>query len=215
MTTPHRDKHADDVQVSVILGAWSSGSTAMTGYIERLGGYSCPPHVMTNDERTPNSHEPKVLRDSLAKCVDEMTLKMRLKDRQVFRDWFAKWLYAEKQKAAREGYDHIVLKHPLTAFFIEDIEAVAQPRWVVITRPFEAIENTRLRRRWHPVYGKAGANVIYSRIFSVLMNHSITALCMNFDAFRKHADERARLEAYLGLAPTAEQRDQANAWIVT
>lgn len=187
----------------------------MTGYIERLGGYSCPPHVMTNDKRTPNSHEPKVLRDSLVKCVDEMTLKMRLKDRQIFCEWFAKWLHAEKQKAARKGYYHIVLKHPLTAFFIKDIEAVAQPRWVVITRPFEAIENTRLRRRWHPVYGKAGANVIYSRIFSMLTNHSITALCMNFDVFRKQAHERARLETYLGLVPTAEQHAQANAWIVT
>jgi hypothetical protein len=211
---PHHENHTDEIQVSVILGSWSSGSTAMTGYIERLGAYSCPPHVMTNDERTPNSHESKVLRDSLVQCVDEMTLKMRLNDRQVFRDWFVKWLQAEKQKAAHQGYRHIVLKHPLTAFFIEDIEAVCQPRWVVITRPFEAIESTRLRRRWHPVYGKAGANVIYNRIFNLLMNHSIAALCMNFDAFRQQADERIKLEAYLGLAPTAEQRDQADAWIV-
>lgn len=201
------------VKVTVILGTWSSGSTAMTGYIDRLGAYSCPPHQFTNDERTPNSHEPKVLRDSLAECVDVNTLKMRLKDRQIFRDWFAKWLHAEKQTAACEGYYHIVLKHPLTAFFIEDIEAVAQPRWVVITRPFEAIEKTRLRRRWHPVYGKAGANVIYSRIFSVLMNYSITALCMSFDDFRKNASSRAKLEAYLDLEPTTEQREQAENWI--
>lgn len=41
----------------VIIASWSSGSTAITGYLDKCGAYSCPPHLNTVDERTPNSYE--------------------------------------------------------------------------------------------------------------------------------------------------------------
>jgi hypothetical protein len=204
----------ESVQVIVVLGSWSSGSTALTGYIERLGAYSCPPHWITNDPRTLNSHEPKILRDSLVKCVDEPTLQMRLTDRKVFCDWFEKWLDDEKHKAMQAKHDAVVLKHPLLAFFIAEVDAICSPRWVVITRTLDAIEKTRQRRRWPPVYGKTGAKVIYSQIFNTLINQSINAICMSFDTFRFHATERSKLESYLGLTPNQTQRSNAASWIV-
>ncbi len=37
----------------LILSSWGTGSTAVTGYLDKLGAYSCAPHFHTNDEKTP------------------------------------------------------------------------------------------------------------------------------------------------------------------
>ena len=59
----------------VIIASWSSGSTAITGYLDKCGAYSCPPHFNTNDERTPNSYEPLAYRNELSKLFDEFSFQ--------------------------------------------------------------------------------------------------------------------------------------------
>lgn len=64
-----------DVRIIWVLGPWSSGSTALTGWIARLGAWTCPPHQITNDPRTKNSYESKELRDRLCQQRNELTLE--------------------------------------------------------------------------------------------------------------------------------------------
>lgn len=147
----------DGVHTLVVLGSFSSGTTALVGYLARLGAYTCPPHMRTNDPRTPDPHEPRALRDQLVSYIHEPTLKPQVEDLSGFRAWFEPWLAEQKAQAAASGYTHVVLKHPLAAFFIEDLAEVGQPTFLVMSRRFEAIEQSRQRRGWGAVYGKAGA----------------------------------------------------------
>ena len=54
----------------VIIASWSSGSTAVTGYLDKCGAYSCPPHLNTIDKRTPNSYESIEYGTELAKLFE-------------------------------------------------------------------------------------------------------------------------------------------------
>ena len=45
------------VKTIVILSSFSSGSTALAGFLERCGAHTCPPHMITSDKRTPLSYE--------------------------------------------------------------------------------------------------------------------------------------------------------------
>ena len=197
----------------IVLGSWSSGTTAVTGYLARLGAYTCPPTIRTNDPRTPDSQESKVFRDALASLVDEFTLKQRTDDQAAFRRWFPDWLAEQKQQAADAACSHVILKHPLSAFFIGDLAELADPTFVVVTRPFEAIEHTRQRRKWHPGYGQAGAKVIYQTIFTKVTNADIDVLSISFDRFRADPTMGERLHAWVGMDPPAHTVEAALAWV--
>ena len=54
----------------IIIASWSSGSSAVAGYIDKCGAYSCPPHLNTIDERTPNSYEPLAYKKELSKLFE-------------------------------------------------------------------------------------------------------------------------------------------------
>ncbi len=61
----------------IIVATWSSGSTALAGFLHQCGAYTCPPHQKTNDERTPIAFEPLLYADALKKLFDEFTLKKK------------------------------------------------------------------------------------------------------------------------------------------
>lgn len=196
----------------VILSAWSSGSTAVAGYLARLGVHTAPPHQATGDPLTPDSHESRALRRALTQRIDELGLQPRTAcDLPPFGDWLREWITAEHEHAAEMGATHMLLKHPLLAFFIDDLRAVCDPRFVIVTRDLEAIERTRQRRGWHPVYGRSGATVLYQRIFSACLDGSLEALVCPFDRFRHREAMRTDLCRWLGMDDA--QRETADAWI--
>ncbi|MCP4598618.1 hypothetical protein [Neptuniibacter sp.] len=199
-------------QVVVVLSSYSTGSTALVGYLDRLGGYTCPPHQMTNDERTPNSYEPKALQVRLTRSVDEFTFRSK-KKAAFFSEWFSRWITQEQEKAAELGLQYIVLKHPLLAFFIEEINELCSPKFVVITRPASKIEATRLRRGWHKSYGQVGANVIYPMVYSKLAEHGLNALCISFESFAADTEIRQKLMDWLSISPTGQQIEDAEGWL--
>ncbi|WP_372605178.1 hypothetical protein [Actibacterium sp.] len=196
----------------IILGTWSSGSTALTGYIERLGAYTCPPHVMTYDERTPNSHESIEFRNALAAHVDELTLKP-LQPAQNFNTWFKPWLAAKQDEAAKAGHSVIALKHPLSAFMVPQIAEACDPTFIVITRRFEAIEKTRLRRKWHQVYGAAGAGTVYSSLFSGLIQAQRSYYTIAFDDFLSNPEARQTLRSHLPQELATANVQDAENWL--
>lgn len=197
----------------VVLGAWSSGSTAVIGYLERAGAYSPRPHQATNDPKTPDSHEPKALRDALLERIDERTLQRRAHEGPAFRDWFAVWIEQEGERARAAGQTQIVIKHPLLAFFIADVQAVCQPTFAVVTRELVHIEATRRRRGWLPVYGRRGAQALYNKIFGACLEHTVSALICHYAQFRRDRNLRTRLCGWAGLEPEGDALAEAEAWL--
>ncbi len=200
------------VETIVVLGSWSSGTTAVTGYLHRLGADACPPHFQSNDPRTPNTYEPARLRAILLEAVNQDTLEARAEGR-AFAAAFADWFEPERDWARRAGHGHIVLKHPLTAFFLPEIREICRPRFVVVTRAPARIEATRARRNWPAVFGAAGAQVIYRRIFTALLAEGIDALCLGLEGFLADAETRRRLAGWVGMAPAPDRLDAAETWL--
>ncbi|WP_190275841.1 sulfotransferase family protein [Thiorhodovibrio frisius] len=202
-----------DCTTLVVLGAFSSGTTALTGYLERLGAYSCPPHLQLNDPMTPSSYEPTALRAALLEAVDEQQLCRRAQRGEGFADWFQSWWQDQCAQARSNGSTQLVLKHPLLAFVMPEMAAVCNPRWLIMMRPFSAIETSRQRRGWGAPYGAAGASRIYQAIFEHLLAQPDDALMLNFEHFRQDPASRKRLIDWLGLAPSAQGQVQADAWV--
>lgn len=200
------------VKVTLILASWSTGSTSIAGFLDKCGAYTCPPHQRTNDERTPIAYEPKAYRDALAACIDEFKLTQKGKS-EDFVAWFEGWLGQQKILADKAGCSGIVLKHPLQTFLLPALDRLAECEYVLVTRPYEKIENTRLRRKWHPVYGKAGARRIYQLSYNFLQNRSKPYIAIPYERFRTDAGMRGRLLEYLDMRPDAEQLAEAEAWL--
>ena len=154
-----------DIKTILVLSSYSSGSTAVTGFLEQCGAYACPPLTLTNDPLTPSAKEPVKYRNILVSCINEFLLRKEKPD-SVFLEFFVKWHPIQSSKASEAGSKAIVLKHPLQGFFQDEIFKVCDPKLVLVHRPFNNIEASRLRRQWHPTYGKAGAQVIYNSLYS-------------------------------------------------
>ena len=154
-------------KVIVILSSWSSGSTAMTGFFDRCGGHSCPPHFQTNDQRTPTAYENKDYVDALHNFIDtdsKESLFAKKGDIKKFLGFFEQWFTSQVTISRNIGKQFLVLKHPLQIFVLEEIESYFDPKYIVLTRSLEKIEQTRVRRNWPEVFGKKGASILYDEI---------------------------------------------------
>jgi len=207
-----KDALNSPVPVVCVIGSWSSGTSAVAGYLAHAGAYACPPHYSTNDPRTPMSFEPLELRAKCLEVFDELSLK-KIGDRAEFERWFGPWLKAQSRRAADAGARHIVLKHPLLALLIEPIIAVCDPAWVVVTRPSADIEATRTRRKWASVHGARGARMIYSTAINTLVEAEKSYQAVSFPQFLASGQLRDRLLNALELDPSEEQRRAAERWL--
>ena len=198
--------------VIAVLGGYSSGTTAVAGYLARLGAYSCPPHSITNDPRTPDSYESAELRSQCLKVINEQTLS-KAGDDEGFCRWLAPWLGEQSRLARREGCTHLLIKHALLALLAPQIDKVCSPQFVLVTRPLDQIERTRLRRKWHATFGQAGARVIYSAAFSNLTDMERGYHTVAFGEFLRSATTRRALASNLGLDPQAGQIEAADGWL--
>jgi hypothetical protein len=205
-------KGEDRIKIVCILGNWGSGTTAVTGYLNFLGASTCPPNIFTFDERTPNSYESLAFRNACAQTFEELTLK-QINSKTTFRNWLAGWLEERTAEAEAAGITHIVLKHPLSAFLVREINEVCAPTWIMVTRKFQDIERTRLRRQWHSTYGAAGANKIYGTAVSQLIELEQSFLTVAFPDFLADKKTREYLIHYVSLTPTEEQKTIAEGWI--
>ncbi len=113
----------------------------------QCGAYSCPPHVHTVDERTPNAYEPAEYKQFLGLCIDENTLEPTPALQRFRTLFFVQLDRTPAQKAARAATGSIVLKHALQSFMLPVIMKIEPNcRFVVVSRPFAKIESTRARR---------------------------------------------------------------------
>lgn len=204
--------HYQNLPVICVLGGWSSGTTAVTGYLARSGAYSCPPHVLTNDDRTPDSHESLEYAKQLRSVIHENSFE-EIGDRKAFVSAFTEWIDGQRKKALHSGASHLILKHPLAAFLLKEIHEICEPQILVVTRPFEAIEDTRKRRKWMHSYGAVGAQKVYSTTFSGLIALQVSYQTVAFQDFLRSQTCRMKTVQRLGLSPTETQTEAAEIWI--
>lgn len=204
---------AEDVKIILVLASWSSGSTSVAGYLDKCGAYSCPPHVHTVDERTPNAYEPAEYKQVLGLCIDEDTLQPTPRA-SAFEPFFAGWIAKQRQKAAEAGQRFIVLKHALQSFMLPVIMKIEpECRIVVVSRPFEKIEATRARRNWAQSYGEAGARLVYGMTYTWLHENNYGYLVVPYERLRSEPELRDEMLTYLGVMPSPQQRAAADAFL--
>ena len=200
------------IKIILVLSSWSSGSTSLAGFLDKCGAYSCPPHFQTNDPRTPNAFESKEYRDELKKYVDESTLKF-IKDPKDFEFFFNDWINKRIEEAKEKKCTHIFLKHPLQIYLIDQIIKTCETQFVIITRPFKEIENTRIRRKWPKVYGSYGANILYNSIYGFLHQNEDSYMVLPYNKFRTNFEIQKKLLSFLDLNPSDAQIESAKNWL--
>jgi hypothetical protein len=203
---------SDEIKTILVLSSFCSGSTAVTGFLEQCGAYACPPLTATNDPLTPSAKEPVEYRNALVDCIDEFSLRKQKPD-SVFLEFFIKWHPVQLSKAAEAGSKAIVLKHPLQAFFLDEIFRVCDPRLVVVHRPFNKIEATRLRRNWHAVYGRAGARVIYNALYAKLHETSKSHISIPYESFLGDFGIQSDLLAFCSINPAPAELAEARKFL--
>lgn len=200
-------------KLSIICSAWSSGSTAVTGFLDYCNAYTCPPHIQTNDRRTPNSFESKFFRDLVAAYTDEFSLK-KIGGLEDFRSKFPIWISEQFELADKENRSNLVLKHPLASFLLEEIDRIVpNTKYVVVTRKFQEIEQSRLRRGWNANYGSEGANKIYNRSYTFLHENEKQFHVVPYKLFLQSSSIRDGVIDFVGLSPDKKQRAKAEAFI--
>jgi hypothetical protein len=182
------------MQLVLVCGPWSSGTTVVAGLLERLGLRGLPPYFITSDPRTPNSFESLEFRRLIGELVDEDTLGMRV-------DWSSAQqrlleFRRRLEQQAEGGALPLFLKYPPSALLIPEICRVFETRLVYVLRPMQAIEATCERRNWAAQFGAAGAQVLYPAMFQALVDHEFPTHIVRYTELLRdpvaHAGELAR-----------------------
>lgn len=146
----------------VVTGAWGGGTSAVAGIVAALGFEARPPLWKIDDPRTPNTWESGPWRDVLHALVDERTARPRSHDAAAHR----RALEAFRDLYCRSSGTPALLKHPLAALLLDEIDQVMRPKFIFVFRPIAAIEATRARRGWADWLGPKGAGEVFGRMLS-------------------------------------------------
>lgn len=200
------------MQLVLICGPWSSGTTVVAGLLERLGLRGLPPYFVTNDPRTPNSFESMEFRRLVGELVDENTLRMRVDGSLAQQRLLEFRTHLERQ--AEDGAAPLFLKYPLSALLIPEICRVFAARLVYVLRPMQAIEATRERRRWNLQFGAVGAQVLYSAMFQALVDYDFPTHVVRYaELLRDPVAHAGQLARFCGLPEDAEVITRAASFV--
>ena len=200
------------MQLILVCGPWSSGTTVVAGLLERLGLRGLPPYFVTSDPRTSNSFESMDFRRLIGELVDENTLRMRV-DWPVAQQRLLEFRKSLEQQAD-DGAAPLFLKYPPSALLIPEICEVFATRLVYVLRPMQAIEATRERRSWQVQFGAAGAQVLYPAMFQALVDYEFpTHLVRYTELLRDPAAHAGQLARFCGLPADADVIARAAAFV--
>lgn len=188
----------------LILSSWSSGSPLVAGFLGQCGGYLCPPFAKSMNPQSPVTYESEMYRGMVSATINEFSFDFKV-DPVIFRNGFASWYKQQIQDASRAGAQKIVLNHPLSVFLLEQICQVADPIFLIVTRPFEKIEQTRMKQNLAPSYGAEGARIIYERAYSYLHENEKTFLAISFKNFAASVELRLKVVDFCDLDVTDSQ----------
>lgn len=187
----------------LVCGPWSSGTTAVSGMLEKLGLKGLAPYFQTNDARTKNSYESMAFRESVGRVASEQSVSLKV-DRKAA----AVEMLAFRDRVMKGDYGFVdpnqtlFLKYPLSGLLIPEICQVFQTRLVYVLRPLKEIEATRSRRGWGANFGEEGAKRIYSIMFDIQVNMPVPTLVLRYpELIARPAPYTRQLAAFCGLDP--------------
>ena len=207
-------KSSKKPKVIVILSSWSSGSTAMTGFFDRCGGHSCPPHFQTNDQRTPTAYENKDYVDALHKFIDTDSKDSLFAKKEILKSFriFEQWFPSQVTISRNLGKQFLVLKHPLQIFVLEEIESYFDPKYIVLTRSLEKLNR--------PVFEETGRKYLAKKEHRFFTMKSIHTLKKNknlfpieYESFLKKEQLRKEMLEFCELKIPAEKLKEAEDWL--
>ena len=201
----------------LVCGPWSSGTSAMAGFLAKAGLYAPGPYFRTNDPRTQDTYEMLAFRNMLNTLASENDLKRRAGPTEALAALrrFAVGPLAEA--CERDGFqtgEPIVLKHALPVLILPEIAEIFDLKVIGVLRPLEDIETTRIRRKWHASFGKLGAGVIYSQLLNYLINGSTPFKLVRYtDLLAQPAETLEELAEFCGINVTEDSRAAALAFV--
>ena len=189
----------------------------MAGFFDRCGAHTCPPHSWTGDKKTVISFENIFLKQHLEELFSlkkQKTFFEQSKSMQGFAEFFPNWINTQKKTAKGINKRFIVIKHPLTIFALEKIQPyLLHPSYIVLKRPLEDIENSRLRRGWTKAYGKEGASVIYEKINDVTRQLKLPIFEINYKDFCSSNDMKMKILEFCKLDIEKKKFQDASDWV--
>lgn len=170
-----------------VAGSWGSGTTAVIGALNGLGVPTLGPHFQSKDPRTKNTFELLPFRKLVLRYVDESTLKHK----ENYRDEFVPALQQFKTRLGNNAFPNqpdpekrlLALKMPLASLCLPEICRTFDTSVVVVHRPLDEIDASRLRRKWGPRFGASGAQQVYGHMFNDLVQHKISFLGVSYGDF--------------------------------
>lgn len=197
------------MKLILVCGPWSSGTTAVSGMLDQLGLDGVGPFFRTNDALTKNSFESIAFRAVINQLASEGTLKLKLPPKETLaalQNFRVQLVERSEEHQAQTGAEAspIFLKYPLSALLIPQICKVFDTRLIYVLRPTAAIEATRARRNWPGNYGALGANILYSKMFQVMVDLAIPTLMVRYPELLAAPLQHAKqLAQYCGLSTDA------------
>lgn len=189
--------------VVLVCGPWSSGTSAVTGALANAGLPAPGPYLKVNDPRTSQTFEMKAFRELMLEIASEETLKRTKTESQtlsLLSDFREQLMMQVSENSGEPVKTPLLLKHALASLILPEMSELFDLRLIVVLRPYEAIEATRLRRRWHSSFGKEGAKAIYGAIMDFMADSSVPFTFVRYSDFLEKPDtEIARLSSFCGL----------------
>jgi hypothetical protein len=170
-----------------IAGSWGSGTTAVIGALDSLGVPTLGPHFQSKDQKTKNTFELVPFRKLVHRHVDEAALRHR----DNYRESFVPALQELKTRLENNAFPNqpdpakrlLALKMPLASLCLPEICSTFDTRLIVVHRPLDEIDASRLRRNWGPLYGASGAQHLYGHMFNDLVQHKLSFLGVSYGDF--------------------------------
>jgi hypothetical protein len=202
------------MELILVSGPWSSGTTAISGMLLALGLDGFGPYYKTVDPRTPNSFESEAFRRAVKSFASERPLARTKEPMEILERLrvFKGELEAHRAENAIPVDMPMFLKYPLSALVLPEMAKVFDTRLIYVMRPVRDIEATRARRRWHENLGAKGASVIYGSMFNHLVNHSTPTMVVRYPEVLQDPHEHARRFAeFAGLKDVSKTQIDTSA----
>jgi len=206
------------MRILLVSGPWGSGTTAVAGLLARLGAVSFGPYFRSYDPRTPITYEFVPFRDVVRRHVCVPTLSRRNSTRdEVERDFRALRSRIEEEEFgpySRNASLPVLLKSPPSAFLLPEICMVFDVWLILVKRPLEQIEQSRLRRGWEPHFGRLGAEVIYRHLSSAIETTTFPHIGIEYeDVLNSPMNAARRFAAFAHIEAGLDQIEAAACFV--
>jgi hypothetical protein len=204
------------MKLLLVCGPFGSGTSLVAGLLAKLGAIGFGPFFETNDKRTGNSYELIAFRNLVQTLASEQNLALNpgIDPKESLRNFRDRILNQEFGSYDENTGRPIFLKHPLSALVIPQICEVFDTRLIYVVRSMQDIEATRIRRRWPEHFGIKGAELIYTCMFTALVNYEFPTTILRYPELLALPMEHVRrLMDFTGLTSSAGLMQEASEFV--